>query len=203
MEDSFLDGRSGLTSFDLPARQPAALRLRTLSLDPVRIEAVPFARWGWTPFSSPRYRFDSAAGVARVRYAGTSPVGAARERYRDTGLVIPMHHANHYVVQLHGRLSLLDLRQDRTLDLLGLDDQISTSRAPDVWRACHQLTDLVLEWWGHSIDGIMYRSRTTPQRSANLAFFEHAPLTGRSQVLRRSRRFLDELVVSSGFTVRF
>jgi hypothetical protein len=174
-----------------------------MNLYPVRIEAAPFARWDWTPFPTPRYRFDSASGVARVRYAGTSPVGAARERYRDTGQVIPRHHANHYIVELRGRLSVLDLRQERTLDLLGLDDQISTSRAPDVWQACHHLTDLVLDWWGQSIDGIIYRSRTTPQRSANLAFFEHAPLRGRSQMLRRSRRFLDELVVTSGFAVRF
>lgn len=48
----------------------------------------------------------------------------------------------------------------------------------------------------------MYRSRTTPQRSANLAFFEHAPLTATSLGrLGDQPGVLAAGVASDGFTV--
>lgn len=96
---------------------------------------------------------------------------------------------------------MLDLRQEAVLDALGLDDRISTGHEPDIWAAAHHLTDLVVTWWGKAVHGIAYRSRTTPESSANLAFFHHAPLAGRSQRLDRARSFLDMLVVRHGFSV--
>jgi hypothetical protein len=151
----------------------------------------------------PRFRFDSAAGLARVRYASTAPHGAARERYRDTGSYIPPDHAGHYLVTLTGELRVLDLRREATLDTLGLDDRISTGHEPDVWEAAQQLSDLVRQWWGDTAHGIAYRPRTTPETSTNVAFFRHAPLRGRSIRLDRARRLTDELVVRYGFTIDF
>jgi hypothetical protein len=62
-------------------------------------------------------------------------VGAFRERYRATGLVIPADHAAHHLVRLVARrhLRVLDLRTERNLDVLRVDDQISTGQHPDVW----------------------------------------------------------------------
>lgn len=150
----------------------------------------------------PRSRFDSASGSARVRYAATAPHGA-RERYRDTGSYIPQDHAGHYLVALTSDLWVFDLRREATLDALGLDDRISTGHEPEIWAAAQELSDLVRRWWGESIHGIAYRSRTTPETSANLAFFEHAPLVGRSIRLDRARRLGDELIVRYGFTIAF
>lgn len=59
-----------------------------------RVDSQPIATWNWEPSPKPRYRFDSAGGLWRVRYAARSEEGAARERYRDTGSMIPADHAN-------------------------------------------------------------------------------------------------------------
>lgn len=187
----------------IPTRRPLGLRLRTLAGPLYRIEADPFSAWDWTPHPQPRFRFDSASGAHRVRYAATTPHGAARERYRDTGSYIPPDHAGHYLVTLHptGPLRVLDLRQEPILDALGLDDRISTSHEPDVIADAQQLSDLVDGWWGPSIHGIVYRSRTTPTTSLNVALLPQAPLRGRSQALHRARRFLDILTVRHDFTI--
>jgi hypothetical protein len=129
--------------------------------------------------------------------------GAAREPYRDTGSFIPADHAGHYVVTLTGRIWFLDLRRDGSLDALGLDDRISTGHEPEVWAAAQRLTDLALDWWGEHLHGLVYRSRTTPQTSANLAFFAHAPLHGRSRKLGTASGLLAELIALHGFTVDF
>lgn len=153
-------------------------------------------------FGLPRYRFDSATGMFRVRYAGDAQRVAMRERFDAEGRMVSTDALDLTLVQLTGRLRVLDLRTDRTLDVLGLDDQINTSRAPDVWTACQQLVDLVHGWQGQRCHGIVYRSRTTPQRSANVAFFEHAPLTATSLGrLGEQTSLLATAVVSDGFTI--
>lgn len=168
-----------------------------------RFDTQPYGSWNWAPFPEPRYRFDSAAAFWRVRYAARTDEGAARERYRDSGALIPADHATHSVVALTGRVRVLDLRQERVLDELHLDDQISTSRADPWWDAAHRLTDSVCEWWGEHVHGIVYRSRTTPESSTNLAFFAHAPLAGTSVPLGTHSNLLDRLVLTRGFTVDF
>lgn len=168
-----------------------------------RIEAQPHAGWSWVPRPDPLYRLDSAAGLWRVRYAAKSDEGAARERYRDSGSLIPVDHATHSLVTLTGRVRVLDLRQERVLDELQLDDQISTGRTDPWWGAAHRLTDSVREWWGEHVHGIVYRSRTTPETSTNLAFFAHAPLAGSSTQLDACADLLDRLVLTRGFTVDF
>jgi hypothetical protein len=101
-----------------------------------------------------------------------------------------------------GDIDALDLRHDRNLDALGLDDQINTSRAPAVWDACRRLVEHVHDWYGDRCDGIVYRSRTTPERSANLAFFSHARLTARRLgSLGDQAGLLAACVLSDGFAV--
>lgn len=107
------------------------------------------------------------------------------------------------LVELTGAIKVLDLRREQTLDALGLDDQISTSRAPEAWSAGQHLIDRVCDWFSERCDGVVYRSRTTPEHSANLAFFETAPLTARSLgTLRAQPTLLDSCILTDGFDVR-
>lgn len=179
------------------------MRLISLPGPFFRIDTQPVGAWSWTPFTDPKYRFDSAAGAWRVRYAARSDEGAARERYRDSGSFIPADHAGHHLGTLTGRVRVLDLRNEAVLDALALDDQISTSRADPWFHAAHRLTDAVRGWWGNHIEGIAYRSRTTPETSTNIAFFEQAPLHGTSVPLAQCSELLDRLVVARAFTVDF
>ena len=128
-----------------------------------RIDAEPPERWTWEGFPSPRHRFDPADGSFRTRYASTRFYGAARERYLDSGRYIPAAHADHHVVPLVATrpFRVLDLRNEQKLDLLDLDDRISTSHEPKVWEAAHLLAQRAHGWWDR-IDGIVYRARTTP-----------------------------------------
>jgi hypothetical protein len=100
-------------------------------------------------------------------------------------------------------LRVLDLRSESTLDALGLDDRVSTGHEQPVWDAAQQLTDRVLGWWGDAVHGLLYRSRTTPGSSANIAFFARAPLRGRSRTVASSTNLLNELITAHGFTVDF
>lgn len=125
-----------------------------------------------------------------------------RERFDAEGRIVSEEDLRLHLIELTGSARILDLRRERNLDALSLDDQISTSRAPGPWAACQQLSDLVYDWYGERCDGIAYRSRTTPQRSVNLAFFRHAPL--RASTLGRlgdQEALLAACVLSDGFTV--
>ena len=126
-----------------------------------------------------------------------------RERFDRDRRHLAATHLDLHLVRVSGTIRVLDLRRDDTLDALGLDDQISTSRAPDVWAAGQRLSDLVAAWFGARCHGIAYRSRTTPQRSANLAFFEHAPLQPDDLgPLRTQPALLDSCILSDGFAVQ-
>lgn len=168
-----------------------------------RIDAQPPESWTWTGYPEPRSRFDSASGQSRVRYAGDAPRVAMRERFDREQRVVPLSALDAHLTELTGRIQVLDLLRDQTLDALGVDDQISTSRAPDVWAACHHLIDLVHDWFGERCDGIAYRSRTTPEHSANLAFFAHAPLRARDLgTLASNEQLLLECSAADGFHIR-
>lgn len=128
---------------------------------------------------------------------------AMRERFDEAARTVRRSDRELRLVQLTGTVRVLDLRRDRTLDALGFDDQISTARAPEIWGACQRLADLVQEWFGERCDGIVYRSRTTPERGANLAFFAHAQLTARDLgPLREQEDLLSACVLTDGFTIR-
>lgn len=187
-----------------PADRPAGLRRRSLAAGTElwRIDSTDPADWTWDGLASPRYRFDSATGMFRTRYAGQSIHGAARERYLETGLFIPVDHDEHLLVRLiTTRLfRVLDLRTESNLNALEVDDR--TSHEPDVWQACHRLADAVRSWWP-DLDGIVYRSRTTPATSTNVAFWSTDGLDVDAQELRSCAAELDDLVLHHHFTVDF
>src|SRR5207244_3440980 len=135
----------------------------------------------------------------RIRYAGEGQRIAMRERFDVSGRVVSPADLSLRLVELTGVIRVLDLRLERNLDALGLDDQISTGRGPEVWAACEQLSDRVFAWYGERCHGIVYRSRTTPQRSSNLAFFAHAPLQPMDLgVLQGQTELLASCVLSDG-----
>ena len=167
-----------------------------------RVDATPPTTWDWAGFPEPRYRFDPHSGTFRTRYAGATLVGAFRERYRSTGLVIPADHRKHHLVRLVSsrNLRVLDLRTERNLDVLKVDDQISTGQHPDVWATCHRLVDAVRRWWT-DVDAIVYRSRTTPESSVNYAFFGTDGFDVEARPLGKRIDMLTDLVLHEGFTV--
>jgi hypothetical protein len=188
----------------LPAARPAGLRSRTVKPGTTmwRIEAAAPKDWDWHGFPQPRYRFDPPSGAFRTRYAGADIVGAFRERYRATGLVIPTDHADHYLIEMVTRrpMRVLDLRTERNLDALDVDDQISTGQHDAVWDTCQRLADASRQWWP-DLAAILYRSRTTPQQSTNYAFFAHHHFRTRTWPLAERTDVLTELVLRHGFTV--
>lgn len=189
-----------------PLARPPGLRRRSLpaGTELLRIDRTDPAVWDWSGFSTPRYRFDSATGAFRTRYAGSSIHGAARERYLDTGRFIPADHSDHLMIRLttQRRLRVVDLRTEANLDAIGAEDRINTGHEGFVWDACHRLADAVRHWWP-DLDGIVYRSRTTPASSYNLAFFSTDAFTVDSQVLGVCHHELDDLVLHHHFTVDF
>lgn len=189
-----------------PSARPHGLRRRRLAAGTElwRIDGEDPAGWQWTGFPALRSRFDPVSGRFRTRYAGTSIAGAARERYLDTGRFIPHDHADHHLVRLvaTGPLRILDLRTEANLDALAVDDRINVGHEPVVGDACHRLADAVRGWWP-DLDGILFRSRTTPQASTNLAFFDVADLAAEARPLRTCVEELDELVLRHQFTVGF
>lgn len=154
-----------------PADRPPGLRLSVLRHRWYRLDAAGPAAWDWAPHPRPRFRFDSAAGRRRVRYAAQTRVGAMRERFDEQGRIVSVAELDLQLVELSGPVRVLDLRHERNLDALGLDDQISTARTRPVWAAAQRLSDAVSDWYGERCQGIAYRSRTTPQTSANLVWF--------------------------------
>jgi hypothetical protein len=188
----------------LPEVRPVGLRSRRVSAGTEiwRVDATDPAGWTWEGFPDPRYRFDPASEAFRTRYASTELVGAFRERYRATGLVIPIDHAAHHLVRLVAarHLRVLDLRTERNLDALDVDDQISTGQHADVWATCHRLADAARRWWA-DLDAIVYRSRTTPTTSANFAFFADDGFAIESWGHADRPDILTELVLRHGFTL--
>lgn len=164
----------------LPKKRPSGLRLSTHKHSWYRLDTTDPGPWHWSQRTAMRERFDSED---RIISAG---------------------HLDLRLIELTGTVKVLDLRQDRNLDALGLDDQVNTGRAPGVWQACQLLADLIHTWYGDTLGGIVFRSRTTPQHSANLALFEHAlpGLTPHDRgALRDQEALLTSCVLSDGFTV--
>ncbi|UQX12083.1 RES domain-containing protein [Candidatus Mycobacterium methanotrophicum] len=191
----------------LPDARPTGLRGRRVGAGAElwRVEAVAPAQWTWTGFPHPRFRFDPESGAFRTRYAASTLVGAFRERYRPTGLMIPADHAGHHLVRLVAarHLRVLDLRTEANLDVLGVDDQISTGRHSDVWQTCHRLADAVKRWWPppDTLDALAYRPRTTPETSVNYAFFAPEAFSASSRPVEARVDVLTNLVLRHGFTV--
>lgn len=188
------------------AVRPPGLRCRSLPAytELWRIEGTDPSAWEWAGFPEPRHRFDPALGGFRTRYASSSVSGAARERYLDTGSFIPVDHADHLLIRLTAtrRFRVVDLRTEANLLALQVDDRISTGHEPNVWNACHRLVDALRGWWPE-LDGIVYRSRTTPATSYNVAFFSTEAFTVESRTIRACPEDLNELVLRHRVTVGF
>jgi hypothetical protein len=169
-----------------------------------RVDATAPTKWTWGGFPEPSYRFDPESGAFRTRYAGATLVGAFRERYRSSGLVIPADHRTHHLVRLVADrdLRVLDLRTEKNLDALNIDDQINTGQHPDVWDTCHRLADAVKRWWT-DVDAIVYRSRTTPETSGNFGFFAIDGFEIDSSPLKKHADVLTGLVLHHDFTVNW
>lgn len=188
----------------LPDGRPFGLRRTSLKpgTEFWRIDATPPDHWDWRGFPEPRYRFDPESGSFRTRYAGATLAGPVRERYRATGLVIPADHRDHHLVHLVAirNVRALDLRTEKNLDILHLDDQISTGQNADVWFTCHRLADAVRRWWT-DVEAIVYRSRTTPSSSLNVAFFTVDGFDVTSRALGEEPEALTDLVLHQDVTV--
>jgi RES domain-containing protein len=183
-------------------RWPAGIRLLSVERRWYRLDTEPPEQWSWQPFATPRFRFDSPSGARRVRYAASSARGVLREAFDSTGRLIEGSALERRLVALDGRLRVLDLRRESVLDAFGVDDQVSTSRAPEVWQTCQQLADVACGHYGTRLHGIVYRSRTTPQSNVNLAFFAWSPLEFRDVgALRAQTALLTAAVIGDGFTV--
>ena len=156
---------------------------------------------GWSRRSSAPIR-PALRSVPRPN-AARSVQGAARERYLDTGQLIPSDHRQHRLILLATQRTfrVLDLRSEATLDALGLDDRINTSHDPIVWDACHRLVEAAREWWS-DLDGIMYRSRTTPALGER-RLLSLDGLQSTSRPLHRCITELDDLVLRHRFTIGF
>ncbi|WP_207567997.1 RES family NAD+ phosphorylase [Mycolicibacter engbaekii] len=194
----------------LPESRPAGLRRRRITAGTQlwRLDADHPDQWDWTGFAEPRHRFDPPSARFRTRYAATDLIGAFRERYRLTGLLVPGDHAGHHLVRLSANrhLRVLDLRTERNLDALGVDDQISTGQHDAVWTTCQQLADAVRRWWpqpDECPDAIVYRSRTTPETSVNYAFFAGAAFDIEAWPLQQRPDVTADLVLRHGFTVGY
>jgi hypothetical protein len=169
-----------------------------------RIDAAAPDDWSWQPFGTPRHRFDSATGRFRVRYAARTERAAFRERFADERRRISAAHASDHLVEINGRLRVLDLRSEQTLDVLRIDDEANVGRDVRVLRTTQLLSDRLVDWFGAGLHGILYRSRTTPSASPNLAFFESAPVvTTDHGPLQTRTATLARLVLRERFAVEF
>lgn len=101
-------------------------------------------------------------------------------------------------------MRVLDLRSEQTLEVLRLDDEANVGRDPRVLRTTQLLSDRLVDWYGDALHGLLYRSRTTPSASPNLAFFDAAPieLSDRGPLAGRTAT-LARLIIRERFAVEF
>ncbi len=181
---------------------PRGVRLTTIEGPWWRVDAAAPSRWSWAPYAQPRQRFDSRTGAFRTRYAARTPRGALREAFDARGRVLAPADLGRTLVRLDGALRVIDLRREAVLDAFGLDDRISTARDPATWDRCHELADRIRGHYGERCHGILYRSRTTPQTSINLAFFADHPLAATDLgPLAEQPGLLAALVLGDGFAI--
>ena len=146
-----------------------------------RIDAQPSDEWTWDAYPAPRSRFDSATGDASgfampvMRRAWRCASASTASNASSASSALDSH-----LTELTGPVERPRPapRPDARRTQAGRPDQHVVARVTS-GRPASSLIDLVHDWFGERCDGLVYRSRTTPERSANLAFFAHAPLTVR------------------------
>jgi hypothetical protein len=133
---------------------------------------------------------------------------AARERFPACNLTEA--DGDHWLMALERIPPALHLTHQGNLDVLRLDDRVSTGRIitsgrvdPDpLLQTCGRLSDATFDWWGGSPPPLLYRSRTMPSAGRNVAFTESSSVAalaiGR---LRDARALHVHLVLRARFTV--
>lgn len=91
---------------------------------------------------------------------------------------------------------------EAVLDLLSQDDRVSTSHEPAILGTAQALAARAHDWPGR-IDGIVYRSRTTPSSTSNLACWAPDVVEAHCRRVRDCAPELDELVLRRDFTIDF
>lgn len=131
----------------------------------IQAEAQIFSR----RHQKPRYRFDAPGGEYAVLYANDTKVATFNEAYAEKRRRIPRADAERHLVSITPRrpLPLVDLTDDRTLSVLGLDARISVG---DDYKACHQWARAFHETWPEAC-GIAYAARWGGVRTSNVALF--------------------------------
>jgi hypothetical protein len=104
----------------------------------------------------------------------------------------------------------LHLTHQSNLDVLGLDDRVSTGRIvtasrvdPDpLLETCARLADAIYDWWHALPPPLLYRSRTMPAAGRSVAFTQSSPVpTVAIGRLRDARALHAHLVLRARFTV--
>lgn len=189
------------------AERPPGLRVSPAPGPWWRIDQNHPDEWQWTPFATPRHRFDPLSGRFRVRYAASRAALAVRERF--SARIITEAEGDLWLVRLGGMPWSLYLTHQANLDALGLDDRISTGRlagdrdgdADPLLDTCGRLTDDLYDWWDGEPPPIVYRTRTAPVgRSIAFTNAAEATVDGVDQ-LRNATALHAYLVLRAGFTV--
>ena len=143
-----------------------------------------------------------------MRYAGNLAAVAARERF--PARVLTEADGELWLVQLAALPRSLHLTHQTNLDVLRLDDRVSTGRIsvtarrdPDpLLETCGALADAVYDWWGGAPPPIVYRSRSMPEVGRSVAFTENAMSTVlTARPLREATALHVYLVLRAGFAV--
>lgn len=171
-----------------------------------RIDAAEPTDWAWEPFPLARHRFDPPSGRFRVRYAASTPAAAIRERF--PGRALAEANGTLRLVRLDGSPSALHLTRRPVLDLLGLDDRVSTGRLDEpgvpgdvLLATAQQLSDAVYDWWDARPPPLVYRTRSTPS-ARSIAFTRSVAWDNTWSVrLRDALGLLVQIVTGHGFTV--
>jgi hypothetical protein len=120
-------------------------------------------------YPSARHRFDAPAGQYAALYANDSSVGVFGEVYVSRGRRLGASDADRRLLELTPKrsVSLVDLRDDRTLAALDLDARISVG---DDYETCQQWALAFHERW-RELRGVCYAARAGGVQTTNVMLF--------------------------------
>lgn len=115
-----------------------------------------------------------------MRYAANRPAVAARERF--PARTMTEADGDRWLVHLAIPGPVLALTRQTNIDVLGVDDRVSTGRIDPYGRTdpdplldtCGHLADAVYDWWAGSPLPLLYRARTSPGTGRTIAFAQTA-----------------------------
>jgi hypothetical protein len=133
---------------------------------------------------------------------------AARERF--PARTITEAEGDHWLMAFDPMPPALHLTHQTNLDVLDLDDRVSTGRIvtagrvdPDpLLETCGRLADAIYDWWRGLPPPLLYRSRTVPATGRSVAFTQSSSVpTVSIGRLRDARTLHAHLVLRASFTV--